>query len=50
MPLIGPKLSGAGTPNPPKDMGFMYVHAYQDLDRHLWELFYMDMSAMPKKT
>ena len=40
--------AGASTPNPPRDMGFMYGHGYQDLDGHLWELFYMDMSAMPK--
>ena len=40
--------AGASTPNPPKDDGFMYGHGYQDLDGHLWELMYMDMSAMPK--
>ena len=40
--------AGASTPNPAKDMGFMYGHGYQDLDGHLWELVYMDMSAMPK--
>ena len=39
---------GATTPNPPKDDGFMYGHGYQDLDGHLWELTYMDASAMPK--
>ena len=39
---------GATTPNPPKDHGFMYGHGYQDLDGHLWELMYMDASAMPK--
>jgi predicted lactoylglutathione lyase len=26
----------------PKDYGFMYQHGYQDLDGHIWELFYMD--------
>ena len=40
--------AGATTPNPPKDHGFMYGHGYQDLDGHLWELMYMDISAMPK--
>lgn len=40
--------AGASTPTPPRDMGFMYGHGYQDLDGHLWELFYMDMSALPK--
>ena len=40
--------AGASTPTPPRDMGFMYGHGYQDLDGHLWELFHMDMNAMPK--
>ncbi|ADB19225.1 conserved hypothetical protein [Pirellula staleyi DSM 6068] len=25
-----------------KDYGFMLQHGYQDLDGHIWELFYMD--------
>ena len=40
--------AGASMPTPPRDMGFMYGHGYQDLDGHLWELFHMDMNAMPK--
>ena len=40
--------AGASTPTPPRDMGFMYGHGYQDLDGHLWELFHMDMNVMPK--
>lgn len=39
--------AGATTPTPAKDLGFMYTHGYEDLDGHMWELFYMDMSAMP---
>lgn len=31
-----------------KDYGFMVQHGYQDLDGHMWELAYLDMSAMPK--
>ena len=27
---------------------FMYQHGYQDLDGHLWELFYMDPNAANK--
>lgn len=27
-----------------KDHGFMLQHGYQDLDGHIWELFYMDPS------
>lgn len=30
----------------PKDYGFMYGHSFQDLDGHVWELFYMDPSAV----
>lgn len=41
--------AGATTPNMPQDYGFMYQHGYQDLDGHLWELMYMDVSAMPKR-
>ena len=28
----------------PQDHGFMYAHAYHDLDGHTWEVFYMDPS------
>ncbi|MEJ7807157.1 MAG: glyoxalase/bleomycin resistance/extradiol dioxygenase family protein, partial [Telluria sp.] len=38
---------GATTPMPSKDYGFMYQHGFQDLDGHLWEVFYMDADAMP---
>ena len=30
----------------PKDHGFMYEHAFEDPDGHVWELFYM--REMPK--
>jgi predicted lactoylglutathione lyase len=39
--------AGGSTYNEPKDYGFMYGHAYQDLDGHIWELIYMDPSAVP---
>ena len=38
--------AGATTPNEPYDQGFMYSHGFQDLDGHLWEVFYMDPSAV----
>ena len=28
----------------PQDYGFMYGHGFQDLDGHVWEVFYMDPS------
>lgn len=31
-----------------QDYGWMYGRGFQDLDGHLWEIFYMDESAMPK--
>jgi len=27
----------------------MYVRAFEDLDNHVWEIFYMDESKMPKE-
>jgi len=31
----------------PQDHGFMYGHGFEDLDGHIWELAFMDMSAVP---
>lgn len=39
--------AGAATPMPANDLGFMYQHAFEDLDGHQWEVFWMDASAMP---
>lgn len=33
----------------PADHGFMYVRSFEDLDGHLWEIAYMDMSALPQE-
>ena len=44
--LVGKALAaGATEPRPAKDLGFMYLRSYQDLDGHLWEVFHM--SAPP---
>jgi predicted lactoylglutathione lyase len=32
-----------------RDHGFMYASGFQDPDGHLWELLWMDMSAMPQE-
>ena len=40
--------AGGSTYNAPRDHGFMYGHGFQDLDGHIWELFYMDKSAIPQ--
>ena len=34
--------------NPPQDHGFMYGRSFEDLDGHIWETVFMDMSQMPQ--
>lgn len=41
--------AGATTPNEKQDHGFMYGWGYEDLDGHLWEVVYMDMSKLPEE-
>ena len=38
--------AGAKTYKEPEDHGFMYGHGFQDLDGHIWELAFMEPSAM----
>lgn len=38
--------AGGKTYNEPQDHGFMYAHGFQDLDGHIWELVYMEPSAI----
>lgn len=38
--------AGGSTYNKPQDHGFMYAHGYQDLDGHIWEVMWMDPSAV----
>ena len=38
--------AGGATYNQPQDHGFMYAHGFQDPDDHIWELIYMDPSAV----
>ena len=35
--------------NEPQDYGFMYGHGFQDLDGHIWELAFMEASAIEKQ-
>jgi predicted lactoylglutathione lyase len=37
--------AGGTTPSGKQDQGFMYGHGFQDMDGHLWEVMYMDVSA-----
>jgi predicted lactoylglutathione lyase len=34
----------------PQDHGWMYIQSFADPDGHLWEIIYMDESAIPKTT
>jgi predicted lactoylglutathione lyase len=38
--------AGGNTYNQPQDHGFMYAHGFQDPDGHIWEVFYMEPSAI----
>jgi predicted lactoylglutathione lyase len=38
--------AGGKTYNRPQDHGFMYAHGFQDPDGHIWELIYMEPSAI----
>jgi uncharacterized protein len=39
--------AGATQYSEPQDYGWMYSRNFQDLDGHLWEVVYTDMSAIP---
>jgi predicted lactoylglutathione lyase len=38
--------AGGSIYSEPQDHGFMYAHGFQDLDGHIWELIYMEPSAI----
>ncbi|NOU94308.1 glyoxalase/bleomycin resistance/extradiol dioxygenase family protein [Paenibacillus sp. LMG 31456] len=45
--IVNKALAAGGTPsNEPMDHGFMYSWSFQDIDGHLWEIIYMDESAV----
>lgn len=37
--------AGASTPVPPRDLGYMVQHGFEDPDGHQWEVFWMDEAA-----
>jgi predicted lactoylglutathione lyase len=46
--LADKALASGGKPSKePMEEGFMYGRSFQDPDGHLWEVFYMDSSAIP---
>ena len=38
--------AGGSTYNAPQDHGFMYGHGFRDLDGHVWEVMWMDPTAV----
>lgn len=46
--MVRKAIAAGGSPAvEPQDHGFMYGSSFRDLDGHHWEVFWMDMSAMP---
>ena len=43
------RAAGGTTFNEPQDYGFMYGHGFQDRDGHIWELAFMEQSAIKKQ-
>ena len=41
--------AGATEPHEAKDFGFMQQRSLEDLDGHLWEVLYMDLSKFPQQ-
>lgn len=39
--------AGGKETNEPKDYGFMQQRSFEDLDGHLWEVLYMDITKFP---
>jgi predicted lactoylglutathione lyase len=39
--------AGGKETNEPKDYGFMQQRSFEDLDGHLWEVLYMDLTKFP---
>lgn len=45
--LADKALAAGGSPaNEPLEMGFMYGRSFNDLDGHVWEVFWMDPGAL----
>ncbi len=47
--LVDKALAAGGTETrPPQDYGFMFGRSFNDLDGHIWEIMWMDESAVQK--
>ncbi|MCH1640043.1 VOC family protein [Paenibacillus timonensis] len=48
--IVNKALASGGKPySDPVDHGFMYTWSFQDPDGHLWEVMFMDPSAVPSE-
>lgn len=46
--LVDKALAAGGTvSSEPQDMGWMYQRGFQDINGHLWEIAFMDETALP---
>ena len=45
--MLEEALAAGATETMTMDEGWMYQRGFADLDGHLWEIFYMDMAAIP---
>ena len=49
--MINRVIKAGGTESrEPQDHGWMYGRSFQDIDGHLWEVIYMDVSALQKES
>ena len=39
---------GKADVNPRQELGFMYSRSFEDVDGHVWEIVFMDISRMPQ--
>jgi uncharacterized protein len=47
--MVKKALDAGGTiPREPQEYPFMYGHSFEDLDGHIWEIMWMDPSAVPQ--
>lgn len=48
--LVGKAVAAGGSEyRQTQDYGWMYGRAFQDINGHIWETFYMNMNAMPEE-
>jgi predicted lactoylglutathione lyase len=41
------RAGGKADPTPTQDFGFMFGRSFEDPDGHIWEIMWMDPSAIP---